>query len=221
MFCLSVFALIGYQLFHGMLRRKCVLKPTVEMHTEFDMTLTLLDLTRSDGVPVYVGNQSLSNYIYHKLDQRYFPHEHSLNDVNDEFSMKPCDNSEAANAANRDASGDAPFHSIIRFNSNLNDTIALQRPAFLDNYTEVDSMSYSWCYSRMVCAPQVATISKSPDAQWIMENIAGRMDHHALFTSAPFGVNRAALKSCRFSLQSYAKRRVTKEWEENDDHHLK
>ena len=38
LFCLSVFALIGYQLFHGMLRRKCVLKPPLEIHNEFDFS---------------------------------------------------------------------------------------------------------------------------------------------------------------------------------------
>lgn len=36
---LSVFALIGYQLFHGSLRHKCVLEPTTTISNQFNVHL--------------------------------------------------------------------------------------------------------------------------------------------------------------------------------------
>ena len=97
LFCLSVFALIGYQLFHGMLRRKCVLKPPLEIHNEFDYSLTMWDLAQPFDAKI--ENQTIADFVHHRLNESYFPHEHAVNDV---FSIKPCDNSEAAKNAGKE-----------------------------------------------------------------------------------------------------------------------
>ena len=84
LFCLSVFALIGYQLFHGMLRRKCVLKPTLELHDEFTV-----NLTRWKDIPedyeYKIEGQNLMQYM-NQLNHSIFPPEASLSNINDIFN---------------------------------------------------------------------------------------------------------------------------------------
>ena len=71
-----------------MLRRKCVLKPTLELHDEFTV-----NLTRWKDIPedyeYKIEGQNLMQYM-NQLNHSIFPPEASLSNINDIFNIKPC-----------------------------------------------------------------------------------------------------------------------------------
>ena len=72
-----------------------MLVPDLSLQNDFDVDLALWDMENSVDYRIYNSNKSISDYIHHDLDQSLFPHEHSVNDMNDEFNMGPCTGSEA------------------------------------------------------------------------------------------------------------------------------
>ena len=147
---LSVFALIGYQLFHGSLRHKCVLKPQTEKSQDF--SLWLLEWNVTENRYAYPVDSNVEQYLDDEYDYRgnYLVPDHH-GQFNNELKMPPCDDSQAAQSTAKDKSSDSVLHNSIQFNQNLRGRLEPFIPTFSDSYTNQTSLSYSWCWKNKMC----------------------------------------------------------------------